>query len=128
MTVGATVRVVGVDIEILWPENGIAWNRSYSAEGFDSLPLLAEIKVTANGDPRDSGKNLVRISSPKLAEFVAASPSRRVTLALAGSGIGKDALLFVSREKSADQGPKLVVKAPKEAPPDDKKKKKKSKR
>ncbi len=115
--VGASIRVLGIDDVGIWPEYQIDWDSSSGIKSLDTFPLLADVTVT---NQAESGENLIRISTPELASFIAAAEGDTVTLALAGSGEGNSFVRFVSREKSAEQAPKLRLETPRNPPPDDK--------
>ncbi len=114
--IGASLRVYAVDVET-WPEATVNWRRSYySPRGLDSLPLLAEITVGRDVEPKDEGKNVIRISSPQLADAIANAKHDTLTLVIAGSGFEDSILRFISRERSASEAPRLVVRTPIEPP------------
>ena len=119
--IGSVIKVIGIADVGDWPEDAIEWKYSFSKKGLDPYPLLAKVAVTRESDPRDAGRNVIRISSPELAKFIADGAGDLVTLALAGSAKGNAMLRFISREQSPEQAPSLVIEAPREPPPEEKK-------
>ncbi len=105
--VGSVIRVYGVPAKYPdnWREVGpgsMHWGNSISELGLESVPFLAEFIVTANNtSPR------LRISDPRLTEFVRDVEEDFVTLILAGGSPDNKALHFVSREGARDQAPAL---------------------
>lgn len=116
--VGATLNLYGLSVGD-WPEEDLDWKRSFSAEGLDSLPLLATVEVTEEIDPRDTQRNVIRIRTPELAGFMAKADRDIVTLALSGSAGDSSFLRFVSREQSVTRAPTLRVHTPAVAPPEE---------
>ena len=116
--VGATLNLYGLSVGD-WPEEDLDWKRSFSAEGLDSHPLLATVEVTEEIDPRDTQRNVIRISTPELARFIAKADRDIVTFALSGSAGDNSFLRFISREQSATRAPTLRVHTPAVAPPED---------
>ncbi len=110
----ATLRLYGVDTPAAerWQESGrfaLTWGNSYSKRGLDSLPVLAEAKLTAKENRND---RLVSIGGEVLTEFLRSAKSRSVTLILAGGQADNSLLAFSSRERDPAEAPKLVVELP----------------
>jgi hypothetical protein len=104
--VGSQVRVYGVPEQVPdnWPEVGprsLNWDNSISNAGLDSMPLLAEVTLTG----REA--NQLRISDPRMTEFVRSIGEEFVSFVLAGGAPENKPLHFVSREGSSDQAPTL---------------------
>ena len=102
-TKAATIRVYGLNdtVSDVWPESRLAWANSLSVKGLQSVPLLAEATVK----PADEK---VTFSNSVLADFVAKSPGRSVTLILTGSE-GNELVTFAAKEEPGKAPPTLVL-------------------
>ncbi len=103
---GATVRVYGIPEQYPdnWQEIGprsMNWDNSISGAGLDSIPLLAEVTLTGN-----EGSSL-RITDPRMTEFIRGVGEEFVSFVLAGGSPGNKPLHFVSRDGSSEQAPML---------------------
>ncbi len=103
---GSSVRVYGIPEKYpdTWQETGprsMNWDNSISGAGLDSIPLLAEVTLEGN-----EGSSL-RITDPRMTEFVREIGEEFVSFVLAGGSPGNKPLHFVSREGSPDQAPML---------------------
>lgn len=99
----ATMRVYGISdaVSDVWPENKIAWGNSFSSEGLEKFPLLAEHKIGRND-------KTISISNDTLAEFVAKANHRSVTLILTGSS-GNELFTIASKEDVGIEPPALIL-------------------
>ncbi len=111
---GATVQVYGITDVGMWDESKLVWEQTPSFDAspkkLDQFPLLAEVTVSEEGDVEDQGKNQLRISDPRFADFIAKSDGL-VTFALTGE-YDQALLRFFSREKSPSEAPQLLVEVP----------------
>ena len=83
------VRLYGVTDVGVWEEDLLTWSNSFSSKGIESFPLIAELTASVDSLASFEGKKYVRISTPELAQFVAAA-GETVTFVMAGSGTGDD--------------------------------------
>ncbi|QDT08306.1 serine/threonine-protein kinase [Planctomycetes bacterium K23_9] len=107
---GGKITVYGAANEEaqVWLESGsraIHWRVSYSENGLNSLPLLADYTIPEN-QPAGSA---ITISTPELADFIRNSPKSLTTLVLAGRSNNNMPLTFVSREGDKENAPALIV-------------------
>ncbi len=105
----------------MWQEELLEWKNSYSSKGIESFPLIAEIKSSYERLESFENKKLVRISTPELAQFVAATGGDTVTFVIAGSGTGVDVVRFISRNHSGQTPPTLRLAIPSNPPQQDNK-------
>ncbi|TWT49228.1 Serine/threonine-protein kinase Pkn1 [Rubripirellula amarantea] len=105
---GVSMRIHGIPDAPDWPENGIQWNNSFSANESPrpilSLPVLGEFFGEDASDPES--KEVV-LGGPALAEFLRSSDGT-VSLVVAGRQ-DDDPLLFFSKESQGNQGPRLEL-------------------
>lgn len=112
--IGANVRVYGIAEVGMWDEEKLEWGKTPSSDEspkqLRDYELLADISVDESVPAGSDGKNQIRISDPRLTNFVAQADDL-VTLALAGD-FGDAQLRFVSKEKSKTEAPQLLVEVP----------------
>lgn len=113
------IRVYGIPDLGVWQEEVLAWKDTYSnsKEGIHSFPLLAELRSRYDELESFANTKIVRISTPELAKFVAASGSDTVNFVIAGSAAGVDVVRFVSRNHPSGNPPTLRLEAPSNPPP-----------
>ncbi len=112
------VRVYGVADVGVWEEELLTWGNSFSSKGIESFPLIAEIRASVDSLQSFDGKKIVRISTPQLAQFIAAA-GETVTFVIAGSGTGDEVVRFISRDNATGPPPTLRLETPRDAPLDD---------
>ena len=97
------VYALGDSVSDRWPEDKIAWSLSLSEspEKMGKLDLVAEHQVGRDDET-------VLISDPALAEFIAKSAERSITLILTGSD-GNELVTMASKEDGAKAPPTLVL-------------------
>ncbi|QDT03562.1 Serine/threonine-protein kinase StkP [Rubripirellula lacrimiformis] len=112
--VDATIRVYGISEVGKWDESKLEWESTPSwdkaVKQIHQYPLLAEVTVDEMPADVDRDKNQIRISDPRLAKFLA-EEGDLVTFGLAGEH-GSMGMRFVSREKSSQDAPQLLVEVP----------------
>ena len=115
------IRVYGIADVGVWKEEILKWRNSYSAEGLDSLPLIADIKADLESLEQSDYKKFIRISTPELARFVANHEGETVTFVIAGSAPNSSVIRFLSCDSDVKKPPLLRLETPRNPPPDEKK-------
>ncbi|WP_222436059.1 serine/threonine-protein kinase [Rubripirellula reticaptiva] len=115
---GAALQVYGISDVGIWNEAKLEWDQTPSSDAapktLSQFPLLAEISVPEEPNPEDAGTNQVKISDQRITDFIAESDGL-VTFAITGEW-GQAQLRFVSREKSSDEAPQLLLDVPNNVP------------
>jgi serine/threonine protein kinase len=111
------IRVYGIADLGAWQEELLEWKNSYSSKGIESFPMIADIKSSYERLESFKNKKIVRISTPELAQFVAAAGGDTVTLVITGSATGADVVRFISRNHTEETPPTLRLETPRNPPP-----------
>lgn len=102
--VGARLQLYAIDLKLLWPENVINWNNSYSDADLVDLTEVASMTVESD----DENSRAIILGSDELATFIRESENETLTFVLAGKD-GDKQVRFVSHERSKADAPRLQL-------------------
>ena len=107
---GAELRLLGMNSSIMWPEHGIKWTNSASANGLQGFSPITQTTVGSGASSGQSPPGVISFGGTALTEYLQKAGDT-VTFAIAGHWEER-LLRFNSRERSPEQAPALQIVVP----------------